>query len=535
MAWKPWLDEISPTGALGEQYYFDEQAAEVAVRFFRRVLRHTKGEWMGQPFNLLPWQEKVIRDVFGWKRKKDGTRRFREVYVEVPRKNGKSELAAGVALYLLFMDGEPAAEIYSAAADEEQAAIVFQMAKTMVEMSDVLERRSEVYKRSIVVPATGSVYRVLSSEAYTKHGINAHGIVFDELHAQPNRELWDVLTTSTGARRQPLIWSITTAGWDRESICWEQHEYAERVLKGIVPDDAFYPVIFKAEDDDDWTDERAWAKANPSLGHTVKLDYLRREAMKALQSPAYQNTFRRLHLNQWTAQAERWLPMEDWDQCATPVDEKTLEGRVCFGGLDLATTVDIAAFVLVFPPEKDGEPYWVVPRFWVPEENMEERARKDRVPYPVWARRGYITATPGEVIDFRRIVVDIEELGKQFRIKEIAFDRWGAIQVSQELEARGFEMVQFGQGFRSMSPPTKELLRLVKEKRLAHGGHPVLRWMADNLVVDTDAAGNVKPNKKKSREKIDGMVALIMALDRAMRHGLAGSGSVYDQRGIRTL
>jgi len=515
------------------EYWFDEQAAAVAVAFFERLLVHVKGEWAGQPFLLLPWQKKIVRDIFGWKRP-DGTRRYRTVYIEVPRKNGKSNLAAGLALYMLFLDDEPGAEIYSAAADTDQAAIVFDLAKQMVEASPALEARSEVYKRSIVVPATRSVYRVVSADAYTKHGFNAHGVVFDELHAQPNRELWDVLTTATGARRQPLVIAITTAGYDRESICWEQHEYARKVAEGIIEDDTFYPAIWAADEDDDWLDEEVWKKANPSLGHTLKWEYLRGEARRAQQSPAYQNTFRRLHLNQWTQQETRWLPMEAWNACAHEVDEKALAGWVGYGGLDLASSVDIAAFEIVFPPREEGDLWRVVSRFWIPEENIVERARRDRVPYDTWVRDGYITATPGNVIDYAFIMAEIERLGEMYDIREIAFDRWGAVQISTALEERGFTMVQFGQGFRSMSPPTKELLRMVLNGQIAHGGHPVLRWMADNMVVDTDPAGNVKPNKRKSREKIDGMVALIMALDRATRNAAEG-GSVYETRGIRTL
>ncbi len=514
------------------EYWFDRRAADVAVAFFERLLVHVKGEWAGQPFVLLPWQKRIVRDIFGWKRA-DGTRRYRTVYIEVPRKNGKSNLAAGLALYMLFLDDEPGAEIYSAAADTDQAAIVFDLAKQMVEASPALSARCEVYKRSIVVPATNSVYRVVSADAYTKHGFNAHGVVFDELHAQPNRELWDVLTTATGARRQPLVIAITTAGYDRESICWEQHEYARKVAEGIIEDDSFYPAIWAADEEDDWLDEEVWKKANPSLGHTLKWEYLRGEARRAEQSPAYQNTFRRLHLNQWTQQETRWLPMEAWNACAHEVDEEALAGQVCYGGLDLASSVDIAAFEIVFPPKEEGGLWRVVSRFWIPEENIVERARRDRVPYDAWVRDGYITATPGNVIDYAFIMAEIERLGEMYDIREIAFDRWGAVQISTALEERGFTMVQFGQGFRSMSPPTKELLRMVLDGKLAHGGHPVLRWMADNMVVDTDPAGNVKPNKKKSREKIDGMVALIMALDRATRQ--QNSGSVYETRGIRTL
>jgi len=510
--------------------WFDEKAAGVAVNFFERVLTHVKGEWAGQPLRLQPWEKQIVRDVFGWKQE-DGTRCYRTVYVEVPRKNGKSTLAAGLALLLLFADGEPGAEVYSAAADRDQAAIVFDLAREMTDGSLLLAREAQTFRRAIVVPGTLSTYRVLSADAYTKHGLNAHGVIVDELHAQPTRDLVDVLVTSTGARRQPLTVMITTAGFDRESVCWEYHEYARQVLAGILEDPTFYGVIYAADPDDDWLDEEIWAKANPNLGVSVKLDYLRNEARRAEQVPAYQNTFRRLHLNQWTQQDTRWLPMEAWDRCGQPFDAKLLEGAACYGGLDLASTSDIASLVLCFPAEAGEEERFAwLPFFWIPQENMVERARRDRVPYDAWVRDGLITATEGDVIDYGYILRDIERLGERYNVREIAFDRWGAFQVSQQLEGLGFTLVGLGQGFASMAGPTKELLRLVLSGGLAHGGHQVLRWMADNMVVSTDAAGNVKPNKAKSREKIDGIVAGIMALDRATRHEAAGS--VYESRGL---
>ena len=517
------------------EFFYDDRAAQGAVRFFERLLVHTKGEWAGQPFVLEDWQrDEIIKPLFGWKRASDGMRRYRTAYIEIPRKNGKSSMAAGIALLLLFADGEPGAEVYSAAADRDQASIVFNVAKDMVADSIHLAKRANVYKKSIVVGATRSVYRVLSADAYTKHGLNAHGVIVDELHVQPTRDLVDVLVTSTGSRRQPMVVFITTAGFDRESVCWEYHEYARQVLEGILEDDTFFAYVAAADEGDDWLDEEIWRKANPNLGVSVKLDYLRNEARRAQQTPAYQNTFRRLHLDQWTQQHTRWLPMEKWNACDGPVNETLLANSDCYAGLDLASSSDIAAFVLVFPPEAgEEERYAWLPFFWIPEENMIERARKDRVAYDVWVREGLITATPGNVIDYAYIVRDVEALGERFNIKEIAFDRWGAFQVSQALEGAGFTMVGFGQGFASMAGPTKELLRIVLSGKLAHGGNKVLRWMADNMVVSTDAAGNVKPNKAKSREKIDGIVAGTMGQDRAMRH--AKNKSVYDERGLRSL
>jgi phage terminase large subunit-like protein len=436
-------------------------------------------------------------------------------------------------LFLEFADGEEGAEVYSAAADREQASIVHDLARAMVEQSKPLADRAEIYKRSIVVPSTRSTYRVLSADAFTKHGLNAHGVVVDELHVQPNRELVDVLVTSTGARMQPMVVFITTAGFDRNSICWEYHEYARQVLGGIIEDPTFFGYIAAADQEDDWLDEDVWAKANPGLGVSVKLDYLRQEANRARHVPAYQNTFRRLHLNQWTAQESRWLDLEAWDACQLEVDPKLLAGAECYAGLDLASSSDIAALVLDFPTESgEEERHAWLPFFWIPEANMMERVRKDRVPYDAWARDGLIQVTEGNVIDYGFILRQIEELGEVYNIKEIAFDRWGAFQISNQLEGLGFTLVGFGQGYKSMSPPMTDLLRLVLGGKLAHGGHPILRWMADNLVVDQDPAGNVKPNKKKSREKIDGIVAGLMAMDRAVRH--LATGSIYEGRGIRT-
>jgi phage terminase large subunit-like protein len=519
---------------VSDKYYFDDTAAQVAINFFG-LLRHTKGEWAGQPFILDDWQiEDIIKPVFGWKRHSDGTRRYRTVYIEVPRKSGKSTIAAGMAALLLLADGEAGAEVYSAAADRDQARIVFEQAKQMIEGSPRLAKITDVFKNTIMAPKK-SVYRVLSADAPTKHGLNAHGVIFDELHAQPNRDLWDVLTTSVGARRQPLIVAITTAGYNRQSICWEMHEYARQIKEGIIDDDSFLPIIYAADENDDWLDEKTWEKANPGIDKTIKREYLQNEARKAENVPAYQNTFRRLHLNQWVQQETRWLDMTAWDNCDEAIDPNLLQGALCYGGLDLASTSDIASLVLCFPNEPgDKERYALMPFFWIPEDNMIERARKDRVPYDAWVRDGLVMATPGNVIDYGYIIRHIEELGEKYRISEIAFDRWGATQISQTLEGAGFTMVGFGQGFASMSPPTKELMRIVLDGKLVHGGNPVLRWMADNLVVSSDAAGNMKPNKAKSREKIDGIVASVMALDRAIRHE-GKPMSVYESRGLEVI
>jgi len=511
------------------KYHFDAKAAKRAERFFERYLTHVKGEWAGVPFKLERWQRDIVRALFGWKRQ-DGTRRYRTCYIEIPRKNGKSSLCAGLALYLLMADKEASAEVYSAAADREQASIIFDIAKSMVTLSRELAIRLKVFRKVIAYDKALSSYKVLSADAYTKHGLNAHGIIFDELHAQPNRELWDVLTTSTGARTQPLTVAITTAGFDRNSVCWELHEYARKVSEGIITDDSFLPVIYAAGPDDDWRDPAVWKKANPNLDVSISLDYLKRECAKAGNVPAYENTFRRLHLNQWTQQESRWIPMQAWESSAGELKPDLLKGKACYAGLDLSSTTDLTALVLAFPI--DGV-IKLLPFFWIPGDNLQERSKRDHVPYDLWLKQGLIYATDGNVIDYSFIVAKIIELRKLYALKEIAFDRWGAAKIVQDLEDLNVTVVPFGQGFASMSGPSKELLRLVLSGKLHHGGNPVLRWMADNAVVKSDPAGNIKPDKAKSTQRIDGIVASVMALDRAVRHN-AGA-SVYETRGIRTL
>ena len=527
------LRGYKPTKFMAKGSKYSKAHADYAVQFIQ-CLKHTKGTWAGKPFELIDWQERIIRDIFGIL-KPDGYRQFTTAYIEIPKKQGKSELAAAVALLLCCGDGEERAEVYGCAADRQQASIVFEVAADMVRMCPSLNKRVKILasqKRLIYLP-TNSFYQVLSADAYSKHGFNVSGVIFDELHTQPNRKLYDVMTKGSGdSRRQPLFFLITTAGNDTNSICYEVHQKAKDILEGRKHDPSFYPVIYGAEKDEDWTDPEVWKKANPSLGITVGIDKVKAACESAKQNPGEENAFRQLRLNQWVSSAVRWMPSEAWKKCDFPVREEDLLGRVCYGGLDLSSTTDITAFVLVFPPLDEDDKYTVLPYFWIPEDSLELRVRRDHVPYDKWQKQGYLMTTEGNVIHYGFIEKFIERLGEKFNIREIAFDRWGAVHMIQNLEGMGFSVVPFGQGFASMSPPTKELMKLTLEQRLAHGGNPALAWMVDNIYIRTDPAGNIKADKSKSTEKIDGAVAMIMALDRAIRCGNDTSESVYDSRGL---
>lgn len=510
---------------------FDEQAAWKALQFFN-LLKHSKGEWAGRTLELEGWQQFVVWCLFGWMRE-DGTRRFRTSYLEVARKNGKSTLAAGIGLKLFVADNEPGAEVYSAATKRDQARITHSEATRMVKASPALRKRVRVYRDNLNVEATASKFEPLGRDTDSLDGLNIHGVIIDELHAHKSRDLVDVLETARGARRQPLQFEITTAGYDRESICYVHHEYTEKILTGAVEDDTWFGVIYTIDPDDDWQDETIWRKANPNLGVSKKIEYMREQAKKAREMPSQLNAFLRLDLDVWTQSQTKWVNLEHWHACGDAVDANGLRGRQCYGGLDLSSTTDVSALVLIFPPDGHDDSYKVLCRFWIPEESMHERSRRDRVPYEAWVRQGYMTATPGNVIDYDYILAQIDEDMQNYDLRELAFDRWGATKIVQELQEMGLTVVQFGQGFASMSAPMKELEKLILSHKLAHGNNPVLTWMADNLVAAVDPAGNIKPDKQRSIEKIDGMVALIMALDRALRH--SDNDSVYGERGILIL
>lgn len=518
---------------------FDKDIAQLVIDFYSECLTHIKGPKAGEPFILELWEKAIIANLFGWKRP-DGTRRYREAFIFVPRKNGKTTFVGGMVNYVLVCEDEPGAEIYSSAGEKEQARLLDAAVKGLARSSPEILRRVQIYKNSIVAIdintglETGSFYKPISSESYSKHGYNSHMVVNDELHVHKDRKLVDVLETSTGSRAQPLIIHITTSDYDRESICNEKYDYACKVRGGIIKDDSFLPVIYEASPDDDWTDPKVWKKANPNLGISISRDYIKRKCKKAQESVAFENTFKRLHLNIKTEQDVRWLKMEVWDKCKFAVIENELIGNRCFAGFDLASNIDVAGYALLFPPDEDCPLWRILPRFYVPADNAERRETKDRVPYVAWSKQGYIKLTEGNVIDYSVIKSDFEDDYEKFDIQEAAFDRWGFEALRQQFTSEGVDsekFVSFGQGFASMSAPTKELEKLLLSERIAHGGHPILRWMASNVSVEIDAAGNMKPSKKKSSEKIDGIIMLIMALGRAITQDKPKK-SVYEDRGI---
>lgn len=531
--------QYKPTPLMLPASHYDKRRADFAVSFIQ-MLRHTTGEWYGKPFRLMPWQEQIVRDIFGIV-DADGFRQFRTAYVEVGKKNGKSELAAAIALYLLFADGEAGAEVYSCAADINQASIVFNTARAMVEQCPDLLRLSKLVPstKRIIFPHTNSFYRVLSSETKSKQGFNVSGLIFDELFAQQTRELFDTMTKYTGdARRQPLYFLITTAGRDKTSICYEIHCKAKAVMDSSKIDPSFYPAVFGIEEGDDWEDERVWRRVNPSIDVTIPFETVQAAYEQAKQNPAEEMHFRQFRLNEWCNVDIRWMPMDKWDACGENLNPKDYEGRDCYCGLDLSSTGDLTALVLVFPPGGGDTKYTVLPFYWLPEDVIDLRTRRDHVPYAVWKKTGVFNTTEGNVVDYDYIVAFIAKLSERFRIREIAYDRYGAEKIRRDLEElgaeHGFTVFPFGQGFISMSPPSKDFYQFVMEGKIRHGRHPVLDWNMGNVIIDLDAAGNIKPNKKKSTEKIDGVVALIMGLARAMLGG-GGSESVYNERGLLIL
>lgn len=511
--------------------FFSPSHAQFAIDFFH-WLRHSKGEWAGRQVVLEPWQQFNVWVLFGWRRV-DGTRRFRTAYTEVPRKQGKSTQAAGTGLYMLVADGEPGAEVYTAATTRPQARIVHSEARRMVESSPMLRRRISVFRDNLSIPKTASKYEPLSSDYGTLDGLNPSCSVIDELHAHKDGGLVEKLRTAMGARRNPLLYYITTAGVASESIGYSEHNYARAVLEQVFDDDSYFTYIATIDDGDDPFAESTWRKANPNYGVSVKPTQLKESAERAERQAGMLNEFLRYHLNVWTAQTHRWMNLSDWDACRPLTGPNELLGEECYVGIDLAQTIDITAAAWLFPPSGERTAYTVIMQFWVPSDRVLDRVRKDRVPYDTWIREGLITATPGNVLDYDRVRADINDFGKRYAVKEIGYDPWGATQLALQLQGDGFICVPVRQGYRTLSEPTKFLEGAVLSKEIDHQGNAVLRWMASNVQIMTDPAGNIKPAKDKSIEKIDGIVALIAALSRAITQ--PDGKSIYETQPLRVI
>uniref|UniRef100_A0A6M3JNP2 Putative terminase n=1 Tax=viral metagenome TaxID=1070528 RepID=A0A6M3JNP2_9ZZZZ len=554
LACKRHLDDLEHGKERG--LYFDECAANHIILFFEEFLVFYEGDFDGKPFILTPWQKFLLGSVFGWKKEPDGFRRFKTIFCSTGKGNGKSPIAGGIGLYGLCFDEEPGNEIYAAAVTREQAGILFRDARAFAKKSDSLRDMLKIDQHNISYVAENSFFRPVSSEHRGLDGKRPHICLIDEIHEHPNDLVVRKMSAGTKGRRQPITLEITNAGVNRHSICYQHHEYTTKILDGIVQNDEWFGLISgldvcpkcEAEgktipqdgcpDCDDWRDEKNWIKANPNLPYLGKpfRDYLARQVAEAKAMPSQENLVKRLNFGIWTESITRFISSDAWNACTFTVDPDELRSRSCYAGLDLSTNTDLSAFVLVFPPlipVVDGGKYAVLCRFFLPEDNMRERVHRDKVPYDVWVREGLITLTPGNIIDYNFIIDQIEKDMTDYEIKEFAFDRWGSQKITTDLQDLGFEiegkrtLIQFGQGFASMSAPTKELEKMVLAKELAHGGNKVLSWMVSNIAIREDPAGNKKPDKEKSTERIDGVVALIMAIGRAMLYK-GPEKSIYD-------
>jgi phage terminase large subunit-like protein len=496
----------------------DKQRALEPIEFIQML--KAVDDFYGQPFKLLDWQYQVLWDVYGTV-KDDGYRQYRYAYLEIPKKNGKTSLIAAIALYHLVCDG-PGGQIYCCAADRGQAELVYKAALGMIEQEPefdgvlkVLDSRKEIKNKH-----TGTTLKVLSAEAYTKHGINPTVVIFDELHAQPNRDLWDVMTFGAGAaRKEPIWWVITTAGDDpdRKSIGWEIHEQATKIAAGELNDPYWYVKIYSAPEDADIFDEATWYQANPSLGHTISIESVRQEALAARNSESAERLFRWLRLNQWVSlKRTGWLPLSLWDQTVGKWDLSELVGKKCYVGLDLSSTTDITAAVYLFPPQ-EGIPDWrFIHEAWIPEDNMRERVQRDKVPYDRWVNSKHLYATPGNVVDYDFVEARLVAASKQYDLRTVGADQWNSRMLTQRLMRQGIDVVEIGQDMKNMSPAMKLIEQLLKRGLMTHEANPVARWCWGNVVVAVDGNENIKPMKNKSKDRIDLTVALIDAMATAM-------------------
>lgn len=492
--------------ALDMGRYFDKKAAMRAIHFIEK-LKHTKGEWAGQRFRLEPWQQFVLWNIFGWKNA-DGTRRFRYAYIEIARKNGKTALSAGIGLYMLFADGESRPEVYSAATVKDQAKICFSDAVEIVKATD-LKNYLTPYRNSIVYELKGGTMKPLSSDYGTHDGLNPSCGIIDEFHAHKDSGMFDVIKSAFGARRQPLMFIITTAGFDKSGVCYAYRENVIKVLRGVNEDDSLFGIIYTLDDKSEWDDPKMWIKANPNLGVSLSADYLADQVKDAKNRPEAVRNVMTKNVDLWVDAERTWILDDVWQKCIGTTDSADLKSCACWGGLDLSNVSDITAYVLLF---HENDRFQLLPHFWIPEEKMLEKVRKENINYDKWVAEGYVTVTPGNVIDYDFVKADILRIVADYDLRTSAYDRWNASQTIIDLQNEGMECNPFGQGYGSMSAPTKEFEKLVLTGKIEHFGNPVLRWMLASTLVKTDPAGNIKPDKEKSTQKIDGIVAAIMAL-----------------------
>lgn len=524
------LPEYDPFAFTSGRWYFDTKTAQRALDFFAECQTFIEGsDVAGKPFILEPWQMAIVCNLFGWKDRKTHLRRYKRLFLYVPRKNGKTPLAAAILNYVAFLDNEPGAQIYTAAADKDQAALIFRHASQMASRDPILKKRCRVYRayKSMEIPQTASFVRVLASDAHNKHGQNAHLVVIDELHAHTDDgELAHVLITSTASRMQPLVIFTTTADYLRDSECNREYDRACLARKGEmgVAGERYLPVIYEAPLGADWTIPETWEIANPNLDVSVRREYLEEEVEKAKLNHLLQNTFQRLHLNIRTEVAEKAFNVDHWLKCRwqtpqlqTPADWRRhwisyLRKEECYAGVDLSSTDDLTALVLYFPRHNV-----VLPWFWCPTERLALREKKNQfAKYLTWHREGFLEATPGNFVDQDYVFEQIKLVFRDYQVRKIAFDRWGADWIYGAMTKRGMKAERYGQGYREMTPPFNEITLQIAAGDFNHGGNPVLTWMVRNAAVQRDNFGNVRISKPESADKIDGVAGMMMAIGAAM-------------------
>ena len=515
--------------ALDCGFYLDTKAGEKVINFIQK-LKHTKGKWAGKFLLLEPWQKFIVFNLFAW-RKADGTRRFRYAYVEVARKNGKTALAAGIALYMLFAEKEPRAEVYSVATVKDQAKLCFNDSVAIVKQTS-LSQRMRVFRDSILYEQLGAYFKPLSSDDGIHDGYSPYCVIVDEYHAHKDNGMLDVMRSGMAARTQPLVFIITTAGFNKNYPCYAYRQNAKNVMNGIVEDDSLFAIIFEMDAEDDWTNPQCWAKANPNLGISVDYEYLAGEVKDAQNRPEAVRGVKTKNLNMWVDAETTWILDEMWQKCSGSLTLADVEGCKCWGGLDLSNISDITAFVLLF--EIDDK-LALVPKFWIPEDKLQEKIAKENVGFAEWVQKGYVTVTPGNILDYDFVKADIMNLAEKYDVSSIAYDRWNSSQTIIQLQDEGLEMSPFGQGYGSMSAPSKEFEKMVLAGKIEHFGNPVLRWMLASTAIQTDPAGNIKPDKRKSSQKIDGIVASIMALGEMMTAKAKEEKNPYQSRGMRSF